>query len=438
MTTTSGSSDSACAVAQKTTETAYRKVFWRIVPFLMLCYVVGYLDRVNVGFAKLQMSHDLGFSGAVYGLGAGIFFIGYFFFEVPSNMILHRVGARVWIARIMVTWGLVSACFVFVSGAKMFYALRFLLGVAEAGFYPGIILYIATWFPPHRRGKAITIFISAIPISSLIGNPLSGLLMHSLNGFAGLSGWQWVFFLEAIPAILLGLVVYVYLDNNVETTKWLSPAEKLAIQQDWSMADQKAEQPKSPIFSVLRNARVWQMGFIYFCFVMGSAAMNFWMPSLVKASGIKGTLHIGLVSAIPFLVAIITMHIFGRSADYFGERRWHVVIPALLAAVGFVGAASATAIGATIFFLSIGTAGAVTSVAIFWCLPTAFLTGATAAAGLALANSVGNLAGFVSPFMIGVLEDMTGSARDGMYVLAIVVVIGAAVVLTVPRQLVNR
>ena len=430
--------DPPYAVVQETAKVAYRKIFRRIVPFLMICYIAGYLDRVNVGFAKLQMSHALGFSAAVYGFGAGIFFIGYFFFEVPSNMILHRVGARLWIARIMITWGIISGCFVFVSGAKMFYALRFLLGVAEAGFYPGIILYITYWFPAHRRGKILTIFISAIPISSLIGNPLSGLLMHNFNGLAGLAGWQWVFVVEALPAIILGFAVYFYLDNGPNEAKWLSEDEKHAIAVDWLSQPEPPKESRRPVLDTFRDSRVWRMSFIYFCFVMGSVAMNFWMPSLVRAAGVKGVVHIGLISAIPFLVAIITLNIFGWSADYFRERRWHVVIPALIAAIGFIGAASASGVLATVFFLSLGAAGAVTSVAMFWCLPTAFLTGTSAAAGIALTNSVGNLAGFASPYMIGVLEDISGTARDAMYILAVIVIIGALVVLTVPRKLVNR
>ncbi|WP_192257929.1 MFS transporter [Mesorhizobium silamurunense] len=421
----------------ETRRIAYSKVFWRIVPFLMLCYVVAYLDRVNVGFAKLDMSAELGFSETVYGLGAGIFFIGYFLFEVPSNVILHKVGARMWIARIMITWGLISAGFMFVESAPMFYLLRFLLGVAEAGFYPGIILFLTYWYPSHRRAKIIAVFMSAIPISGIFGNPLSGWIMDSFHGDSGLAGWQWMFLIEAVPAILLGIAVFFFLDNGIRDARWLSEAEKRVLEEEIEREERHKEKAHS-VAGVFRDGRVWLMCVIYFCFVMGQYGLTFWMPTLVKATGVTGNLNIGLISAIPFLCAVVAMNLFGRSADWHRERRWHLVVPALLGAVGFIVAATSSDPTIAIAFLSLAAAGAITCAPLFWSLPTAFLTGTGAAAGIALINSVGNLAGFVSPYLVGYLKDLTGTTHVAMYALAAMLVAGAILVLTTPSKLVNK
>ena len=416
---------------------AYSKVTWRFVPFLMLCYVVAYLDRVNVGFAKLQMSTDLGFSETAYGLGAGIFFLGYFLFEVPSNVILHKVGARIWIARIMVTWGLISAGFMFVTSAPMFYLLRFLLGIAEAGFYPGIILFLTYWYPSHRRAKIIAIFMSAIPISGIFGNPLSGWIMDSFQGVNGLAGWQWMFLIEAVPAILLGVVVFFFLDNGIRHARWLSDAEKQALEQE-IVQEERGKEHAHSVAGIFRDRRVWLMCLVYFCFVMGQYGLTFWMPTLVKASGVTGNLNIGLISAIPFTCAVVAMNLLGRSADKHRERRWHLVLPALLGAVGFVVAATSPDPTIAIAFLSLAAAGAISCAPLFWSLPTAFLAGTGAAAGIALINSVGNLAGFVSPYLVGYLKDLTEANHVGMYGLAAMLVAGAILVLTISPKLVNR
>ena len=302
---------------------AYAKVFWRLVPFLMLCYVVAYLDRVNVGFAKLQMGQDLGFSETVFGLGAGIFFLGYFLFEVPSNLLLNRVGARIWIARIMITWGVLSACFVFVETSTSFYILRFLLGVAEAGFYPGVILYLTQWYPAHRRARIIAVFMSAIPVAGIFGNPLSGWIMDSFHGVSSMHGWQWMFLIEAAPAILVGIMVLLYLDNGIQQARWLDPDEKRLLQREVERDQAHGAKGPHSVAAVFRDARVWWMALIYFAFVMGQYALTFWLPTLVKATGVKGNLHIGLLSAIPFVCAIVAMNLFGRSADRRQERRWH-------------------------------------------------------------------------------------------------------------------
>ncbi len=417
----------------------YAKVFWRLVPFLMLCYVVAYLDRVNVGFAKLQMAQDLGFSETVFGLGAGIFFLGYFLFEVPSNILMSKVGARIWIARIMITWGLLSAAFLFVKTPTQFYVLRFLLGLAEAGFYPGVILYLTLWYPAHRRAKIVAVFMSAIPVAGIFGNPLSGWIMESFHQVSSLSGWQWMFVIEAVPALVIGLAVLAYLDNNVAEAQWLNPEQKRLIQHEIDLDQAHGSKGPHTVAAVFTDARIWWMAAIYFAFVMGQYALTFWLPTLVKATGVKGNFNIGLLSAIPFLCAIVAMNLFGRSADSKRERRWHLIIPALMGAVGFAVAASfADNTVVSLVFLSLAAAGVLTCAPLFWSLPTAFLSGTAAAAGIAAINSVGNLAGFASPYLIGYLKDLTGSTAIGMYVLAGSLVVGALLVWLTPKQLVNR
>ena len=435
--TTIGAAANVNANEQEQTR-VYAKVFWRIMPFLMLCYVIAYLDRVNVGFAKLQMSVDLGFSETVFGLGAGVFFIGYFLFEVPSNILMHKVGARIWIARIMLTWGVLSAAFMFVATPTQFYVLRFLLGLAEAGFYPGIILYLTYWYPSHRRAKVIAVFMSGIPVAGILGNPLSGWIMDSFQGSTGMHGWQWMFVIEAIPAVLIGLVTLVYLDNGITHAKWLSSAEKQLLQAAIA-ADEKGKEQVHTFADIVSDKRVWLMCLIYFCFVMGQYGLTLWMPTLIKATGVTGNLHIGLLSAIPFGCAIVAMNLIGRSADARRERRWHLIVPALMGAVGFVGAAlfaDNTAI--SIAALSLAAAGVLTCAPLFWSLPTAFLSGAAAAVGIAAINSVGNLAGFASPYLIGYLKDLTHSGATGMYMLAVMLVIGSAAVLLTSPKLVNK
>jgi D-galactonate transporter len=419
-------------------EHAYAKVFRRIVPFIMLCYVVAYLDRVNVGFAKLQMEVDLGFSQTVYGLGAGMFFIGYFFFEVPSNLIMYRVGARVWIARIMITWGLISCLFIFVKAPTMFYCLRFLLGAAEAGFYPGVILYLTYWFPSKRRAQIVAVFMSAIPIAGIFGNPLSGWIMDSFNQVAGMRGWQWMFVIEAVPALLMGILVLFLLDDGIRAAKWLTVDEKLLLERNIE-ADASTKKSPHSLGAVFADRRVWMMSLIYFCFVMGQYGLTFWMPTLVKATGVKGNFNTGLLSAIPFLVAVFAMILGGRSADKRRERRWHLVVPALFAAVGFVVAAVfADNTVVAIAFLSLAAGGVLTCAPLFWSLPTSFLRGSAAAAGIAAINSVGNLAGFVSPYLIGFLKDYTQNNRSGMYMLAGMLVLGAILVLRTRPEEVNH
>ena len=415
----------------------YKKVGWRLIPFLLICYVVAYLDRVNVGFAKLQMLQDLKFSDTVYGLGAGIFFIGYFLFEVPSNVILHRVGARVWIARIMVTWGVISAGMMFVESVTSFYVMRFLLGVAEAGFFPGIILYLTYWYPAARRARMTALFMSAIALSGVIGGPLSGWIMQSFAGMGGLKGWQWLFVLEGLPSVAVGIATLFYLDDSIDGAKWLTSPEKELLKRNISL-DNASKQHLS-ISAVFKDGRVWLLGLIYFSFVMGLYGVSFWLPTIIKATGVKDAFQIGMLTAIPYGSAVVAMIFVSRSADRTGERRWHIAVPALLGAVGLIlsvtwGQNTVLAMTA----LTLATMGILTTLPLFWSLPTSFLAGAGAAAGIALINSVGNLAGFVSPFAVGWLKDMTQSTNAGMYLLSVSLVVGALLTLSVPARLVSK
>jgi MFS family permease len=427
------------AVETDVEKRAYGKIFWRIMPFLMLCYTVSYLDRVNVGFAKLQMAGDIGLSNAAFGLGAGIFFIGYFLFELPSNLIMHKVGARIWIARIMITWGIISGCMMFVSSVPMFYLMRFLLGAAEAGFYPGMILYMTYWFPSYRRARVVCVFMAAIPVSAIFGNPLSGFVMDHLNGAYGMAGWKWMFVIEAIPALAIGIITPFYLKNSVAEAAWLSAEEKSIVDSKLAAEthNKRAGSPNATL-AVLRSARVWQMCLIYFCFVLGQYGLNFWMPTLIKAAGIKGNFHIGLVSAIPYIVTLVVMISLGISGDRMRERRWHLAVPATLSAIGFVVAATSGNITLSIAALSVAAAGTISCSPMFWPMPTAFLAEVGAAAGIAWINSVGNLAGFCGPYAVGYLKQLTGTNVAGLYLLAAALILGSAVTLATPAKLVNR
>ena len=432
MATTSGAAAAALEAR------AYRKVTVRLLPFLMLCYVAAYLDRVNVGFAKLEMLGDLGFSETAYGLGAGMFFIGYFLFEVPSNIILHRVGARIWIGRIMITWGIVSALFMFTTTPLMFYSLRFALGLAEAGFFPGIILYLTYWYPSERRARMISLFMTAIPISGILGGPLSGWIMQSMEGVNGWRGWQWLFLVEAMPAVVIGVATLFYLDNGIRSAKWLTDEEKRLL--DRKLDDDRAHVVEHPsIGAVFADRRLWRMCLIYFCCVIGQYGLTFWLPTLVQQAGVSGALQIGVLTAVPYTGGVVAMILFGRSADRNRERRWHTAIPMVLGAIGLsLSALAGTHTAAAILCLTIAAAGILTCAPLFWSLPTALLGGAAAAAGIAAINSVGNLAGFVSPYVVGWLKDLTSSTEAGMYAVSAVLVFGAFVVLSVPPKLVNR
>jgi len=422
---------------------AYRKATWRLIPFIFVCYFFNYLDRVNVGFAKLEMLDALQLSETVYGLGAGIFFIGYVTFGVPSNLILHKLGARRWIAVMMMTWGALSACMLFVSTPVEFYVLRFFTGVAEAGFFPGMVLYFTKWFPAHKRGQVMALFMSAIPVSGLIGGPLSGwMLSHFSAGQGGMDGWQWLFLLQGIPTVLLGVAVLFYLNDSLAQAPWLTAEEKTAMQTALDEDEAQRSSGTHAVHSfgaVLRDWHVWMLGFIYFSIQMGVYAINFWLPSIIKSLGFESATTVGWLSAIPYLFAGVFMVLVGRSADRRRERRWHLSAPLLMALAGLLLAANfSDNVVLVMIGLSLATMGALTGLPMFWPLPAAFLGSAAAAAGLALINSMGQIAGFLSPFLVGWIKDATGSTDMALYILSTVLFIGAMLVLVVPARLVNR
>ncbi|ANY05660.1 MFS transporter [Pseudonocardia sp. HH130630-07] len=420
------------------TDRVYRKVALRLVPLLFVCYAVSYLDRVNVGFARLQMDDELWFSDAVYGIGAGVFFLGYILFEVPSNIVLHRVGARRWIARIMVSWGLVSGLMALASSPATFYLLRFLLGVAEAGFIPGILLYLTYWFPAHRRGRITALFLTAIPVATIVGGPVSGWLMQVFDGLGGLRGWQWMFVVEAVPAVLLGLVVLRRLDDRVADARWLDDAEKAVVIREVTADDDAKSGAHASVRATLRSPVVWLLGAIYFAVALGIYTISFWLPTILSRSGVESTVVVGLLSAVPYLVAVVAMVWVAAHGDRTGERRWHTAVPCVLGGLGLVavGLTESTTVPA-LLALTLAAAAVSAAQAAFWSLPAALLSGVGAAAGIALVNSIGNVAGAVSTSLVGVVANATGSTAAGLYLFGIVLVAGGALVLALERERVN-
>ncbi|WP_034852539.1 MFS transporter [Inquilinus limosus] len=409
-----------------------RKITYRITPFIMLLYFIAYLDRVNIGFASLTMNQDLGFSPAVFGFGAGIFFLGYFLFEVPSNLILHKVGARIWIARVMVTWGLVSAAMAFVQGPTSFYILRFLLGAAEAGFFPGIILYLSYWFPAHRRAGVTALFMAAVPISSALGSPISGALLE-MHGLFGLAGWQWMFLLEALPAVVLGVVVLFHMTDRPEKASWLTAEER-----HWLVTTMRAEQAAKSgtashsLWRGLADVRVIALALVYFGTSAGLYTLGIWAPQIIKEFGL-GSLQVGFLNAIPPTLAVVGMVLWARRSDQTGERKWHVVAACLLASAGLVFAGFAATVAAVLIALTLVNIGISASKPPLWSMPTTFLSGSAAAVGIATINSIGNLGGFVGPAMIGWIKGQTGSFAGGLYFVAGLLVLSAAITLLVAR-----
>ncbi|CAN7757710.1 MFS transporter [Ensifer adhaerens] len=408
-----------------------RKITWRIVPFIMVLYLIAFIDRVNIGFASLTMNQDLGFSSTVFGVGAGIFFLGYFLFEVPSNLILHKVGARIWIARVMITWGLVSGAMALVQGTTSFYTLRFLLGVAEAGFFPGIILYLSYWFPARRRAAVTAMFMAAAPLATAIGSPISGALLE-MHGIWGLAGWQWMFIIEAVPAVIFGVVVLFFLTDRPEKAKWLTDDERAWLVK--TMEQEQAGKVKAShgIWAGLADVRVLALSLIYFGTSAGLYTLGIWAPQIIKSFGLS-SFHVGLINSIPAVFAVIGMIVWARHSDRTGERTWHVVGACLLAAAALVFATGATTVFAVMIALTLVNIGISASKPPLWSMPTMFLSGPAAAAGIATINSLGNLGGFVGPSMIGWIKDTTGSFAGGLYFVAALLVISAVVTLILAR-----
>ena len=427
----------ADAVAHDETKDLYRKVTWRIIPLFCICYLAAYLDKINVGLAKLQMQADVGFSETVYGLGAGLFFVGYILFEVPSNLILQKVGARIWIARIMITWGLISGATMFVTTPMQFYVMRFLLGVAEAGFYPGVMLYLTYWFPTQKRGKTMALFLMGLPLASLVGGPLSGWIMTAFAGVYNMPGWQWLFLLEAIPSVLLGFVVLAYLPNGIDSAKWLSPHEKQVLHAE--MAADKPREQRHSLWAAMTSGRVWMLGIVDMFLMMAIYGINFWLPTIIRDSGIKNELDIGLLTAIPSGLAIVGLLINGASSDKFRERRWHIAVPALAAALGLgLSTLFTDNPTATIILFTLANVGLMATFPVFWCLPGTFLTGRAAAGGIALIASIANFGGIGATSLMGWLKDITDSSNAGLLVFAGCLVIASLLVLSLPKKLVNR
>ena len=410
------------------------RVSWRLLPFLLLLYFVSWLDRVNVGFAKLQMNADLGLSETAYGFGAGIFFVAYAACEIPSNLLLVRYGARRWIARIMITWGLISAGMMFVQGEWSFYVMRFLLGVAEAGFFPGIVYYLGQWFPRPQRAKAVSWFMIGIPLSIVFGGPLSGALL-GLDGYFGLHGWQWMFLVEGLPAVVLGLLVLVYLTETPAEARWLSPEQRAWLSK--RIASEHAEAGATHRVSVRRvlgHPVVWLLAAVMFCCQTGSYGLTLWVPTIIKNLSGYSNFEVGLFSAIPYIAAAVGMVLVGRSSDRTGERFLHIAIPSAIGAVGFVATGMISAPAAAMIALSIAAVGDYSTRGPFWALPGKFLTGSASAAGIALINAMGAVGGFVGPYAVGVLKDSTGSFASPLYLLAGILMCGAILTLVLRRS----
>lgn len=418
----------------------YKKISWRLIPFLCFCYLAAYLDRINVGFAKLQMMEELQFSATAYGLGAGLFFVGYIIFEVPSNLVLEKVGARMWIARIMITWGILSGLTMFVTTTTQFYTIRFLLGAAEAGFLPGVLYYLTTWFPTYRRGKIIALFAIGLPLSSVIGGPISGWIMSTFDQVRGLSGWQWLFFLEAIPSVLLGILTFWALPDNHNKAKWLTTEEKALLQKDLDNDNAEGKHSKSSFKDGFFNLKVWMLGSIDFSILLGVYAIGFWMPTFIRNAGVTDTFNIGLLTAVPSIVAVISMLALGASSDKFRERRLHLAVPLTIGAISLVASTFVSAnIVLTVLTFSIASGALLGAVPVFFSLPGTFLKGTAAATGFALAISVANIAGLISNSLIGIATDLTGTADSALYLFAACLIFNAFLVMKAfPAHLVNR
>ncbi|WP_158907071.1 MFS transporter [Burkholderia sp. L27(2015)] len=402
--------------------TLHSKLDWRILPFLLICYTLANLDKINVGFAKLQMQSDLHFSDAVYGLGAGIFFLGYVLFEIPSNLLMPRIGARKTISRVMILWGLVSASMMFVHNSTSFYVTRFLLGVFEAGFAPGMIFYLGYWYGPKRMAQVIAIVMLAGPIAGIVGGPASTWLMTRFNGSGGLPGWQWMFLAEGLPCVILGFLSLVVLSDRPAEAKWLNAEERALIEAELSVPSQRHH-----VFSqVVRDPRIYLMAISYFCLICGIFTVSFWLPAIIKLDGVTDTMEIGFYSMIPYIAAAIAMFLIGRRSDRLGERRYHSAVAAVIGALALAAATYSTGhLALSLIFMSIATAMIWCAYTVFWAIPSEYLKGSAAAGGIALINTIGSFGGFFSPTIIGWAHTATGTIDAGLYVMVGITALGA-------------
>ncbi|GGL96260.1 MFS transporter [Pseudomonas asuensis] len=417
----------------------YRIVIWRLIPFLCFCYLAAYLDRINIGFAKLQMLDQLHLSETAYGLGAGLFFVGYILFEVPSNLVLERVGARIWIARIMITWGLLSGATMLVTEAWQFYVLRFFLGAAEAGFLPGVLFYLTQWFPTYRRSRVIALFMIGLPLSSVIGAPVSGWIMSHFHQVNGLQGWQWLFLLEAVPTVVLGILTFWMLPNNIGEAAWLSTEQKHGLVQ--KLAEDEADRPNTPyrFRDGFWDIKVWMLGGIDFSILLCAYAMGFWLPTFIKGAGVTDTVQIGLLTAIPSLMGLVGMLVIGASSDRFRERRWHIIVPFVIGAAAlFMSTFFAKDVTMLVLLFGVASAAIIGAVPVFFSLPATFLKGTAAATGFALACSLANIAGLVSNSLMGIVLDLTHSSAVALWCFAGSLLLSCLLVLALPAKVVNR
>lgn len=429
-------------VAPVNEASVYRKVTLRLLPYLFLCYILAYIDRVNVGFAKLQMQRDLGMTEAVYGVGAGIFFIGYFLFEIPANMILQRVGARRWIGPIMIAWGILSALTMWVESAGGFYVLRFLLGVVESGFFPGVILYLTFWYTEKYRAHMVALFMSAVPLSGVVAGPISGWIMARMSGAANLRAWQWLFLLEGVPACLAGIVALVFLTDNPASASWLNRDEReflIERLEDEKAAKAGLSDTHHSVAAALRSGKVWLFAVIYFGFVMGNYALGFWLPQVIGDTLTKNPLAIGWLSVIPWGSGALAMILVGRHSDKTGERRLHIALAGIVGAAAFAVSAAPGLPGvAGLVALTFATMGIMCAFSTFWALPTAILSGAAASAGIAWINSLGNLAGYVGPYAIGTIRDATHSMTAALLMISASALVASIATLWAMRTTVNH
>lgn len=417
-------------------DAAHAAKLLRLLPLLLVCYLFAHLDRINIGFAKTQMSNDLAFSDSIYGFGAGLFFIAYMLFGVPSNLVLDRVGPRRWIATLMVIWGIMSAGMLAVETPLQFYTLRFLLGVAEAGFFPGILVYLNRWFPATRRAQVTALFALAVPLAGIIGAPVSGLILEHARDWYGLNGWQWMFLIEGVPVVFLGLVVLSYLPDRHESVDWLTPAQKAELTA--TLAREQVDKPVATFSGVFTNRFTWLLILVYSAVMLAMGVVAFWMPTFIANTGLSHESHVGLLASIPYLLGCISMVLMGRSSDQKKERRWHLFLPLAASAVGLLLAAAAPAnLLLVMIGMSLACMGATTALPIFWQLPGAFFSNRSIAGGIAFVSSFGSVASFFSPSFIGWMRDFSATPELALNILAVLIFLGGALVLAVPPHRVN-
>ena len=417
-------------------DATHRTVTWRLMPLLLICYLFAHLDRINIGFAKMQMSQDLQLSDTVYGLGAGLFFIAYALFGVPSNLMLERIGPRRWIATLMVVWGTLSASMLLIESSSAFYLLRFALGAAEAGFFPGILVYLNRWFPAGRRAQITALFAIAVPLAGVVGGPLSGAILALMHDAAGLRGWQWMFLLEGAPVILLGLVVLAALPERFERVHWLDDRQKAALQAQFGSEEQR--KTVTSLGGILSSPAIWLLVAIYCAVMLAVNTLAFWMPSLIHGAGIGSDASVGMLSALPYLAGCVFMLACGRSSDRRRERRWHLCVPLLMAAAGIaITGLAPQQPWPVLAGLVLAGMGASAALPMFWQLPPAFLNARTQAAGIALISSMGSIASFAAPYFIGWVRDTTHSASFALYALACFITLGGLLVLRIRAAIVN-